>query len=201
VGDINGDGYDDIMLQEGWWENPGLNETDESWDYHEVNFGDGGGQMFVYDVNADGYNDVITTLEAHGWGLAWFEQTKVNNTMDFQRHIIIGDNLKDNPYGVRFSQLHALALIDINNDGIKDLVTGKRYWAHGPMGDNEPNAPAVVYWFKLVRGDKKSVDFIPFIIDDDSGIGVEIATGDLTNNGYTDIVTSNKNGTFVFLNQ
>lgn len=31
--------------------------------------------------------------------------------------------------------------------------------------------------------------------------GAEIATGDLTDNGYTDILTSNKNGTFVFLNQ
>ncbi|MFO0871896.1 MAG: hypothetical protein U0935_23470 [Pirellulales bacterium] len=32
--------------------------------------------MHVYDVDGDGDNDVITSLQAHGFGLAWFEQTK-----------------------------------------------------------------------------------------------------------------------------
>ena len=34
----------------------------------------------------------------------------------------------------------------------RDIVTGKRYWAHGAHGDVDPGAPAVLYWFKLVRG-------------------------------------------------
>ena len=36
--------------------------------------GTGGSQMFAYDVNGDGLNDIITALAAHGFGLAWYEQ-------------------------------------------------------------------------------------------------------------------------------
>ena len=36
----------------------------------------GGSQMYVYDVNGDGLNDVITGLTAHGYGLAWYEQLR-----------------------------------------------------------------------------------------------------------------------------
>ncbi|MFM7974624.1 MAG: hypothetical protein ACKO8U_06070, partial [Pirellula sp.] len=32
----------------------------------------GGADMFAYDVNADGLNDVITSLDAHGYGLVWW---------------------------------------------------------------------------------------------------------------------------------
>ena len=67
----------------------------------------------------------------------------------------------ENKYGVKFSQMHAIDLVDMDNDGLKDIITGKRYWAHGPKADPEPNAPAVLYWFKLVRlGKGKGVDFI-----------------------------------------
>ena len=45
--------------------------------------------------------------------------------------------------------MHAMDLADINGDGLKDIVTGKRFWAHGPHGDVEPKAPAVLYWFEL----------------------------------------------------
>ena len=33
-----------------------------------------GAEMAVYDVNGDGFNDVVSGLNAHGFGLAWFEQ-------------------------------------------------------------------------------------------------------------------------------
>ena len=32
--------------------------------------------MAVYDVNGDGLNDVVTSIAAHGIGLAWFEQKR-----------------------------------------------------------------------------------------------------------------------------
>lgn len=201
LGDINGDGHEDIIKKEGWWENPGLDKLDAQWPYHQADFGPGGAQMFAYDVDSDGHNDVITTLDAHGWGLAWFKQIRTDAGIKFERNLIMGENLSDNPYGVRFSQPHALELVDVDKDGVKDLVSGKRFWAHGPLGGFEPNAPAVVYWFKLDRRRDGRVHFIPYLVDDASGVGVEIATGDLTGNGYPDIVTCNKNGTFVFLNR
>ena len=57
--------------------------------------------------------------------------------------------LKHDLFPKLVSQTHALHFVDINGDGLKDLVTGKRWWAHGPKGDADPNAPADAL---LVRG-------------------------------------------------
>jgi hypothetical protein len=92
-------------------------------------------------------------------------------------------------------------LIDVDGDGLKDIVTGKRFWAHGPTGDVEPNAPAVLYWFQLVRKANHEVDFVPHLIDDNSGVGTEVTTGDINGDGRPDVVVGNKKGTFVFLQQ
>jgi len=129
-----------------------------------------------------------------------------NGEISFKKHIILNEQTgKERPapnkYGVIFSQLHAVDLIDIDGDGLKDIVTGKRFWAHGSTGDVEPNAPAVLYWFKLVRGPDHSVDFIPYQIDDDSGIGTQVVAGDVNGDKKPDVVVGNKKGTFVFLQE
>jgi hypothetical protein len=198
IGDVNGDGKMDILEANGWWEQPKSLEGDPEWTLHKVKFGNGGAQMYAYDVNGDGLNDVITSIQAHGWGISWFEQQKDGT---FKEHVIIGPKVEDNKYGVRFSQPHAIDLVDMDGDGLKDIVSGKRYWAHGPKNDAEPGAPAVLYWFKLVRGKDGSVDFIPFMIDDDSGIGVQVVAGDLNGDKYPDIVVGNKKGIFVHIGE
>src|SRR5437588_11813662 len=111
--------------------------------------------------------------------------------------MIMNKGPADNKYGVKFAQLHAVDLIDMDGDGLKDIVTGKRFWAHGSSGDAEPNAPAVLYWFKLVRGKDKSVDFIPYKIDDDSGIGTQVVPGNINGDNLPDIVVANKKDTSV----
>lgn len=157
--------------------------------------------MFAYDVDGDGDNDVITSLAAHGYGLAWYEQVKEGGKITFKNHTFMNKEPKENKYGVKFSQLHAVDLVDMDGDGLKDIITGKRIWAHGPNGDAEPNAPAVLYWFKLVRGADKSVDFVPYLIDSDSGIGTQVVAGDVNGDKLADIVVGNKKGVFVFLHE
>jgi hypothetical protein len=100
---------------------------------------------------------------------------------------------------VKFSQLHALDLQDMDGDGLKDIITGKRFWAHGPTGDVEPSAPAVLYWFRLVRSADRSVDFIPHLIDNDSGVGTQVMATDVNGDGRPDLVVGNKKGAFVHL--
>ena len=121
--------------------------------------------------------------------------------INFKQHFILNPEAKPNEYGISFSQLHAVDLADINGDGLIDIVTGKRFWAHGNHGDPEPNAPAVLYWFELVRNKDKSVMFVPHLIDDNSGIGTQVLATDINGDKLPDIIVGNKKGTFAHLHE
>ncbi len=200
-GDVNGDGKMDVLEAGGWWEQPASLAGDPEWVKHAYKFNNGGSHMYAYDVNGDGLTDIITSLEAHGYGLVWYEQVKEDSQITFKQHLITGNKPEQNRYGVCFSQPHAIDLIDMDGDGLKDIVTGKRFWAHGAHGDADPTAPAVLYWFKLVRGADKSVDFVPYLIDNDSGIGTQVVAGDINGDKLPDVVVGNKKGTFVHIQQ
>jgi hypothetical protein len=201
LGDVNGDGRLDLLEKGGWWEQPSSLEGDPEWKFHEQFFGTGGAQMYAYDVNGDGLNDVITSLAAHGFGLAWYEQYLEGGTRKFREHIIINKEPSESRYGVKFSEIHAIDLVDMNGDGLKDIVTGKRFWSHGRMGDPDRNNAAVLYWFELTRSPGGEVDYVPWLIDDDSGVGVQVVAGDINKDGLPDIVVGNKKGVFVHLHR
>jgi hypothetical protein len=101
---------------------------------------------------------------------------------------------------VKFSEIHAIDLVDMDGDGLKDIVTGKRFWSHGRTGDPDRNDAAVLYWFKLSRTGKQ-VDFVPYLIDSESGVGTQVVAGDINGDTLPDIVVGNKRGTFVHLHE
>jgi len=202
LGDVNGDGRMDIVEANGWWEQPARPKAGKPWPWHPFKFAEAGAQMFVYDVDGDGLNDVITAWHCHHYGLVWYKQIRDGKgEVTWQQHEILPPKPDLKSAALRISQLHAMDLVDINGDGLKDIVTGKRFWAHGPKGDVEPDAPAVLYWFELRRDKQTGVQFIPHKIDDDSGVGTQVTAVDLNGDGIPDVIVSNKKGTFLHLSQ
>ncbi len=188
VGDLNRDARLDIVEKSGWWEQPAEGAV---WVRHTVDFslgGAGGAQMLVFDVDADNDLDVVSSLNGHGYGLAWFEQLSAD---DFVPHTLLpGDATPDN-----FSQLHALTAADINGDGATDFVTGKRYYAHTSSNpDPGTTDPPVLYWFEGTRD--PTAAFTPHLIHSDSGVGCSFSVTDVNGDGKSDIFTTSKRGTF-----
>jgi hypothetical protein len=204
VGDVNGDRRIDVIINDGWFEQP--NDSVKRargglWIFHRGRFSQqrGGAQIFAGDIDGDGDSDIVSSLHAHEWGLAWFEQR--NDRSGFEMHKIMGDRSEQSKFGVAFSQPHALEVADINRDGRTDIVIGKRRWAHGPTGDVEPSAPPVVYWFENSIDEQGQPRFRPHQIDDASGVGTQICIADLNQDGRPDIMTASKLGTFVFYSE
>ena len=185
VGDINGDGRNDIICPDGWWEGP-ADPSRIPWTFHRAKLGfEAPAQMVVFDVNGDGRADVVSS-GAHRYGLWWYEQTADGGWIPHEID-----------HGI--SQLHALHLADINGDGLPDLVTGKRFWAHRE-GDDGIDDPAVLCWFEMKREAGKPF-WVRRDIDFATGVGLHFAIVDINGDGLLDIVTSNKKGVYVFLQE
>ena len=88
--------------------------------------------------------------------------------------------------------------MDINGDGLKDLVTGRRWWAHGPQRDASPQDPPYLYWFEAKKDKTGMISFTPHLIDDDSGVGTQFAVADINGDGLLDIVVSSRKGVIIF---
>jgi len=199
TGDVNADGRLDLVTPVGWFEQPAPG-TGGLWNRHEARFGRGGADIYVYDVNGDSRPDVVTSLAAHGPGLSWFEQ---NADGSFEEHLIMGAPAeRTSPTDTAFTELHALTLADIDGDGLKDIVTGKRWYSHGYRFDEETDLhdPPVMYWFKLNRSVDGVVKYTPQLINNRSGVGVQIVAADIDGDGTQDVLTSARKGTIVFFN-
>ena len=183
-GDMNKDGRADVIYRKGWWEAP-VDRTETDWKFHPAALGDECAQMYVMDLDGDGDQDVISS-SAHAYGIWWHEQVKERDTVRWIQHDLFNS----------FSQSHGLMIADINNDGHEDLITGKRYYAHNGKMDPGEDEPAVIYWFEYKPG--KSPSWVPHLIDDNSGAGLNFVVQDINNDKRPDIIISNKKGVYVF---
>jgi hypothetical protein len=77
--------------------------------------------------------------------------------------------------------------------------SGRRWWAHGPRGDDGANDPAYLYWFQAKKSRDGMVTFTPHEIDSGSGVGTSFAVADMNGDRLPDVIVSNKKGVHVFL--
>lgn len=221
VGDINGDGRQDILTPKGWLEapaDPSNPANDGKWTFHAIDWetppvpaGRGATQtpvpatpartqfgfLYAKDLNGDGRIDILTTA-AHDYGIFWFEQMPVEAGKETQwiRHTI------DNSW----SQAHASELVDINGDGQPDLVTGKRYMAHNGSDPGEKE-PLGLYWYEYRktapagRGPAANggIEWVRHLIDYGSrmGAGLQVRVVDIDGDGDLDVVAAGKSGVFI----
>ena len=181
-GDVNSDGFDDVVVREGWFEGK-ADKGSGDWEFHPANLGEPCSHMQVLDVNNDGMNDVVSA-SAHKLGIWWHEQQAGQK---FTTHLISNTT----------AQTHATRMADLNGDGRSDFITGKRFLAHNGNDAGDTDTPYLL-WIEFTPGTQPY--YIEHIIDDDSGAGLNITIVDINQDKKPDIVVANKNGVFLFEN-
>jgi len=183
-GDVDGDGKGDIVTERGWFRQVDWNK--DVWEYRaEFELHDASIEMIVKDVNGDGRADIIYG-RGHDYGLYWLEQ---KDRRVWTRHVI----------DESFSQVHTVALADLDGDGKPELLAGKRYRAHN---EKDPGAfePLTFYYYKFSPGNDAKFERFALAVNSPASPGMQLIVRDMDGDGDLDIVTAAKSGQYWFEN-
>ena len=192
-GDINGDGHEDIIFMQGWYERPAKNALGQPWKWRkDFTLPHASCPILVKDLNGDGRNDLIWG-DGHNYGLYWHEQMepRKDGTTVWKHHLI----------DKKISQLHAITWDDLNKDGQPEIITGKRYYAHSGK-DRGAEDEIVIASFQPRLSDDGKVSFKKDVLHTGlAGTGLYIHTPDLDGDGWKEIVVPGKSGTHILWNK
>lgn len=186
-GDVNGDGRGDYVGTKGWAEAP-EDPRNGRWTWHpEFELGRTSMPIIVADVDEDGDSDLIYAI-GHDYGVYWEEQLLVDGQRSWQKHLIDST----------WSQGHSPLWVDLDNNGKKEFVAGKRYWAHE---GKDPGArdPLTIYRYEF---DLPSRTFKRFTIQANgpAGTGLDPKAVDLDQDGDLDLVLPGRSGLYWYEN-
>jgi dienelactone hydrolase len=184
TGDINGDGRMDIVGHNGWAEAP-VDRRNGRWTWHpDFELEQASIPILVVDVDGDGLNDIVYT-HAHDYGVYWLQQTRTkDNQIKWVKHTIDSS----------VAGAHAPLWEDLDGDGIKELVIGRRYLAHEGKDPGEFD-PQSAYRYQF---DPKTRTWRRWLISYNDGIcfGLDPKAVDLTGSGKLDLLCGGRNGLY-----
>lgn len=188
AGDLNGDGRPDIIRPDAWFEAP-KDLRAGTWTEHPIALGGTNGasdhtsNIIVFDVNKDGLNDILAST-AHKYGIWWYEQRRgADGALTWTQHTI------DDTW----SQAHYLAFADIDNDGNKELISGKRFMAHNG-GDPDEFGKQCLFYYRFTPGPNPVFRKHAISYDEGVSAGLNIVPVDIDGDGDLDLVTTGKWG-------
>jgi len=198
AGDINGDGYSDIILGAPFYTN---GETKEGAAY--IYYGSAAGinpnapvilesnqpnaQMGVTvstagDINGDGYSDIVVGSHLYDDGQADIGAAFIYYGSAAGINTVPAAKLENGLTGSYFGYSVGCAG-DVNGDGYSDVVIGAPYYSNGPGSEG------AVYVFQGgPAGINTSPSFIAESFQANALMGVSVGGGDFNGDGYSDIM-------------
>ncbi|MCE7066293.1 FG-GAP-like repeat-containing protein [Dyadobacter sp. CY326] len=202
AGDVNGDGYDDVVVGDSWYTNPVTNQQlGATFVYYgsaqgintnvaivlegKKNSKFGGSVACAGDINGDGFDDIIAGAANYNGGSGWVGAAYLfyGSALGITNNPTILEGSLNEFFGESVSGAG-----DINGDGFADIAIGC------PKSESAPNFDAVFAYYGTQNGINNNSSKTKIEIGLVEVFGYSISkAGDFNGDGYGDIIVGAPN--------